>query len=196
MKLSSIYRGLALGVTATVILGCSSSDVVSNFTLSSTSIDSGGVIDVKYAWFTEDNNNAPNTSPQLQWENVPDGTNSFVFIMDDPDAVAVAGKTWVHWSVFMPEGNVTTIPEGASLTVNMPAGSIEGTSDGDIPHYQGPYPPAGAAHTYNFCLYALSTAGIPVGVDTTSKFTQTEFKAAFDADILGSSCFTASYTHQ
>ena len=197
MKLSNIYKSFALGVTvAAVISGCGGGGATNPFTLSSTSIDSGGVIDVKYAWFAEDNNNAPNISPQLEWENVPDGTNSFAFIMDDPDAVAVVGRVWVHWNIFIPEGNVTSIPENASLTVNMPAGSVEGTSDGGAPHYEGPNPPAGAAHTYKFCLYALSTAGIPAGVDASSKYTQDEFKAKFDADILGSNCFSASYTHQ
>lgn len=41
--------------------------------------------------------NGANHSPPLVWNNVPKNTQSFVLIMDDPDAPM---GLWVHWILF------------------------------------------------------------------------------------------------
>lgn len=38
-----------------------------------------------------------NTSPELKWMHPPDGTRSFVLIVDDPDA---PNGTFTHWVLF------------------------------------------------------------------------------------------------
>ena len=129
----------------------------------------------------------------MKWENAPEGTKSYTLIMDDPDAESVAGHTWVHWNVFLKDAQTTELAEGATL-VDMPEGSVEGTTDGGMVHYEGPNPPAGQTHTYHFCVYAMSTAGVPAGVAMGSSFTRAAFQAKFDADILKSACMTGKYT--
>lgn len=91
-------------------------------------------------------------SPELKWTDIPEGTQSFVLIMDDPDAPL---GTWVHWVVY-------DIPAGASgLKKNLPkAGKLDdGTTQGVTSFrtigYGGPHPPPGAPHRYVFKLYAL-----------------------------------------
>ncbi len=158
------------------------------FAVSSNSIVNGGVIAEKYS------GDGGNVSPHVQWKNAPEGTKSFVLIMDDPDAKPVVGFTWVHWNVFLKDDAVTELDEGASGTANMPAGAIEGTTSGGAFQYIGPNPPKDQTHTYHICVYAMSTAGIPVGVTVNSSFTRTAFKAKFDADILKSACMTGKYT--
>ena len=39
---------------------------------------------------------------------IPEGTKSLSIIMDDPDAVPVGGKIFVHWNVFNIPVNGTT----------------------------------------------------------------------------------------
>lgn len=48
-------------------------------------------------------------SPVLRWSGAPEGTRSYVLILDDPDALA---GLWVHWVLF-------DIPAGAH---ELPAG--------------------------------------------------------------------------
>ncbi len=59
--------------------------------LRSPSYEEGGIIPKKYTCDGE------NISPPLVWSNVPEGTESFTIIFDDPDAPS---KTWVHWILY------------------------------------------------------------------------------------------------
>jgi hypothetical protein len=59
-----------------------------------------------------------NVSPPLSWGDPPEGTRSFALIVDDPDAEEVAGKVWVHWTIF-------NIPSGArSLAEAIPGEEV------------------------------------------------------------------------
>jgi Raf kinase inhibitor-like YbhB/YbcL family protein len=87
-----------------------------------------------------------NVSPILEIDEVPVNTQSFVLIMDDPDAPT---GTWVHWLVW----NIP--PETKRLiSGSLPVGSIEGATDFGKPGYGGPCPPNGT-HRYFFKVYAL-----------------------------------------
>ncbi|UCC59093.1 MAG: YbhB/YbcL family Raf kinase inhibitor-like protein [Candidatus Bathyarchaeum sp.] len=102
----------------------------------------------------EDNSSIPseftcdgrNVSPQLSWEDVPDGTKSFALSVTDPDA---PGGTWIHWLVYNISRELSKI-ERASL----PDGAIEVVNDFGKRSYGGPCPPFGT-HRYFFTIYAL-----------------------------------------
>lgn len=106
----------------------------------------------------ENNSNIPseytcdgkNISPELNWENAPENTKSFALIVDDPDAMQVAGKVWVHWVVYNIPANIK------SLSENIKSGDFEfGKTDFDgKKQWGGPCPPSGN-HKYIFTLYAL-----------------------------------------
>src|SRR5690349_3828783 len=49
-----------------------------------------------------------NSSPPLQWHDVPNNTQSFVLIVDDPDAPV---GIWDHWILFNIPAHVTSIAE-------------------------------------------------------------------------------------
>ena len=72
-------------------------------------------------------------------------------IVDDPDAQAVAGKTWVHWNIFnVPvTGSSMTFEEGSK-----PKGKVGKNSAGSS-KYQGMCPPNGK-HTYRFAVFTQS----------------------------------------
>jgi len=95
------------------------------------------------------------TSPPLAWAGAPDGTRSFVLIVDDPDAPDPnAPRTiWVHWVVYDLPASSAGLPAGASPT-GLPAAAREGLNDWKASGYRGPCPPIGR-HRYVHTLYAL-----------------------------------------
>ena len=89
-----------------------------------------------------------NISPQLSWEDVPDGTKSFALSVTDPDAF---GGTWIHWLVSDISKKLRTIDRA-----RLPEGAEEVQNDFGRTRYGGPCPPSGT-HRYFFIIYALDT---------------------------------------
>ena len=116
---------------------------MSNFTLESEAFDNGGVIPRKYGYKNG------NQSPPLKISGVPENTLSLALIMDDPDAMGVAGKVWVHWVLWNIKPNVVELKENS-----IPSDCLEGKTDFGEISYGGPAPPD-KEHTYIFKLYAL-----------------------------------------
>ena len=116
---------------------------MSNFTLESEAFDNGGVIPRKYGYKNG------NQSPPLKISGVPENTLSLALIMDDPDAMGVAGKVWVHWVLWNIKPDVVELKENS-----IPSDCLEGKTDFEEISYGGPAPPD-KEHTYIFKLYAL-----------------------------------------
>jgi Raf kinase inhibitor-like YbhB/YbcL family protein len=91
-------------------------------------------------------------NPTLIVENIPDGTQSLVLIVDDPDAPV---GLWTHWVVYdMPV--ITTITEDT-----IPG--KQGLNTAGNLDYHGPMPPSGT-HRYFFKIFALDKRpGLPEG---------------------------------
>ncbi len=104
-----------------------------------------GAIPRKYSCDGED------ISPPLSWTEVPQGTQSFVLIADDPDA---PGGTWVHWVYYDIPKEVRELPEDLETTEHPGKGGTQGVNDFGNIGYGGPCPPGGE-HRYYFKLYAL-----------------------------------------
>jgi Raf kinase inhibitor-like YbhB/YbcL family protein len=97
-----------------------------------------------------------NISPELSWENVPEGTKSFAVTMYDPDAPT--GSGFWHWVIFdIPAGTTELKSEAGNIAKNLaPAGSIQSLTDFGQPGYGGPCPPEGHGfHEYKITVYAL-----------------------------------------
>jgi Raf kinase inhibitor-like YbhB/YbcL family protein len=84
------------------------------------------------------------TSPPLSWTDVPDGTQSLVVIVDDPDA-----RGFVHWVLANIPADTRELPEGEGDAIGTPGPNDFGRSG-----WGGPCPPSGE-HRYVFTLYAL-----------------------------------------
>lgn len=95
------------------------------------------------------------SSPALAWADVPEGTKSFVLIVDDPDAPDPANPrmTWVHWVIYNIPATVFSLPEGV-MERDLPKGTLPGLNDWKKTGYGGPCPPVGK-HRYFHKLYAL-----------------------------------------
>ena len=73
-----------------------------------------------------------NVSPELYWENVPTGTQSFAVTIYDKDAPT--GSGWWHWVIFNIPANVHELQSGAGDPARAlaPAGAIQGITDFEI----------------------------------------------------------------
>lgn len=99
-----------------------------------------------------------NLSPQLSWENIPEGTKSFAVNMYDPDAPT--GSGFWHWVVFDLPANIKELKTGAGTPEKnlLPAGAIQSMTDFGKQGYGGPCPPEGHGfHQYIVTVYALKT---------------------------------------
>ncbi|WP_420391363.1 YbhB/YbcL family Raf kinase inhibitor-like protein [Acuticoccus sp.] len=126
---------------------------------------SGGPIEVTSTAF-EDGAPIPDThaaegdniSPPLDWGAGPDGTASYVVLMEDPDVANDA--PFVHWVAYNIPADVTELVEGVPGTpkVAEPEGMLQGANDRGSTGYYGMRPPIGdPAHAYHIMVFALDT---------------------------------------
>ena len=95
--------------------------------------------------------------------------------MDDPDAMGVVGKIWVHWVIWNIEPNTKEIKEDS-----IPTGSIEGKTDFGNTGYGGACPPPGNPHRYIFTVYALKKEKVDANFDAADTTqTQDDFVTSF-----------------
>lgn len=108
-----------------------------------------------------------NLSPALAWHGVPQGTQSFVVTVYDPDAPT--GSGWWHWVVANIPANVTSLPEGAgSGKAGLPAQAVQVRTDFGQPGYGGAAPPAGRKHHYVFTVHALDVPALDITPEASS----------------------------
>lgn len=100
-----------------------------------------------------------NISPPLTWTDVPEGTRSFLIIMEDPDAPR---GTFRHWGLYDISGKCAGLPEGADGAEVPRFG--HGVNDFGNARYDGPQPPPGhGRHHYHFRLAALDLPRLSSG---------------------------------
>jgi Raf kinase inhibitor-like YbhB/YbcL family protein len=152
-KLDALF--LAVVFLAFAVSGCRSAlsptappepeEKAESFELTSTAFAPGDPIPSKYTCDGED------VSPPLQWNDPPQGTQSFVLFTDDPDAGG-----WVHWALYDLPAEARALPEAIPSDAELSDGSMHGKNGWGRLDYGGPCPPSGAHH-YSFKLYALDT---------------------------------------
>jgi hypothetical protein len=152
--------------------------------LSSTAIRDGQPIDDRYTA------RGDNNSPQLAWEDVPQGTQELALLMFDPDA---PGADFVHWIVYgMPPG-MNGLDEGLPGETHPDEREpfMQGRNDSGRTGYFGPMPPPGKPHHYHYRLYALDKKlNLPANVD------KGQFRQAINGHVLAESEIVGTYqTH-
>jgi len=149
--------------------------------LESNAFAAGGMIPAKYTCDGDD------TSPDLQWDAPPVGTQSLVLIVDDPDAPS---GIFVHWVVYDIPPETRQLPEGVGALSTLEGGGTQGSSSFNRLGYGGPCPPSGT-HRYFFKLYALDQ---PLGLD--SGATKDQVVAAMEGHILDTAELMGRYSRQ
>lgn len=118
--------------------------------ISSPACEEGEAIPVIYSEYEQ------GISFPLEWARGPEGTASYVLIMEDPDAAMP--RPFVHWVAWNIPADVTTLREGLveEDLLDDPWGLRQGVTSRGTIGYLGPRPPAGdPAHVYHVQLFAL-----------------------------------------
>lgn len=120
------------------------------------------------------------TSPPLNWSNIPANTKSLALIVTDPDAPS---GTWTHWILFNISPTITKLDAGSPV----PPGAATGVNSWGTQGYRGPCPTLGA-HGYVFTLYALDKV-LDLGDGTTNSIVSD----AMTSHVLGSAELVGLY---
>lgn len=115
-------------------------------------------------------------SPELNWTGVPEGTQSLVLILDDPDA---PGGTFTHWVIYNIPADATGLEENIPKIATLASGALQGRNSFGSIGYGGPCPPLGQSHRYFFKLYALD-----ITLDLGSGASKAQVLAAMEGHIL------------
>ena len=119
--------------------------------LASPSLREGQPIPVQHSAYDQ------NASPALRWSEGPQGTQSYVLLMEDPDAT-ITPLPVVHWVAWNIPSDTLELREGLPPAegLNDPKGMRQGANSLGRPGYFGPKPPKGEpAHRYFFQVFAL-----------------------------------------
>jgi Raf kinase inhibitor-like YbhB/YbcL family protein len=127
-------------------------------------------------------------SPPLQWSDPPSTTQSFVLIVDDPDAPdpKAPKMTWVHWVLYNLPSTASSLAEGVRSS-ELPEGTREVTNDWKKAGYGGPCPPIGR-HRYFHRLFALDAVLPDLGAAT-----KAEVEAAMKGHVIAHAELVATY---
>ena len=98
-----------------------------------------------------------NAFPGLAWTLGPAATQSYVVIMQDPDA-HVNGAPILHWTIYDVAAGVTKLDPGMQPNGNPPGSHYGPNVRGNAQPYMGPRTPPGPKHHYHLQVFALDTS--------------------------------------
>lgn len=181
-------RGAVVAVLVVAVAACGGDDDDAGGTtltpaatgpilFTSEAFSSGGEIPAEYSCDGDD------VSPPLSWQRLPEGTQSLVLTMDDPDA-----DRYVHWVVYKIPPGSTGLAAGTPLAEELADGSLQGVNSRGEIGYTGPCPPGGE-HQYVFRIYALDAEiGLEAGA------TLAEVEAAIVDHVLALSELVGTFS--
>ncbi|HEY9786191.1 MAG TPA: YbhB/YbcL family Raf kinase inhibitor-like protein [Candidatus Obscuribacterales bacterium] len=126
------------------------------------------------------------SSPPLKWSGAPSGTKSFALSLKDPDAPKGA---FVHWTIINIPPNATELKEGLAKTPSLPDGALQGTNDFNKAGYNGPSPPKGSSHKYEFKVVALDTK-----LNLKPGFSRSDYSKAIKGHVIGAGKLVGVYS--
>ncbi len=126
-------------------------------------------------------------SPPFSIKEVPEGAESLVLIMDDPDVPAALRPdgNFTHWVAFNIPASTTSIDEGELI-------GVQGANTRGESRYTGPCPPSEyepSTHRYFFKLYAADTM-----LNLSDGATKEEVLAALEGHIIATSGLMGVYS--
>ncbi len=153
--------------------------------LTSTSFADGEVIPVRHSAYDQ------NASPPLRWSAGPRGTESYVIVMEDPDA-GITPLPVVHWLAWNIPAGTLALREGVPPVsgLNEPSGMRQGVNSLGRPGFFGSKPPKGdAAHRYVYQVFAIDRK-----LDLHPRATRSELLAACAGHVLAAGVLHGRFT--
>ena len=145
--------------------------------ITSTAFQAGETIPTRYSCDGQD------ISPALSWSGVPERTQSFALILDDPDA---PGGTFTHWVIFNIPAETLELEEAIPTSPQLPNGALQGRNSFGAIGYGGPCPPRGTLHHYHFVIYALGeTLDLTAGASKAQVLNAMQGHILAQAEIIG-----------
>jgi Raf kinase inhibitor-like YbhB/YbcL family protein len=121
----------------------------SRLLVTSSAFSSGSDLDDRYT------QNGAGMSPSLSWPKGPDGTQSYVVLVEDPGAPRPEPIS--HWVIYNIPSTSRGLPQNVPTDATLENGANQGTNIARKVGYIGPKPPAGQTHPYHFEVFALNT---------------------------------------
>ncbi len=121
-----------------------------------------------------------NVNPTLNIIDTPEGTNSLVIIVHDPDAPIGDYTHWIVWNI---EPSCAEIEEKFK-----PKKAIVGVNDFGNNKWYGPAPPSGT-HRYIFELFALDKE-----LSLSNEASNSELRVAMDGHVIDSTTLIGLYS--
>jgi Raf kinase inhibitor-like YbhB/YbcL family protein len=150
-----------------------------SFHLTSTAFEEGQPIPLHYTA------EGRNVSPQLKWTEPPAETTCLALICEDPDAPR---GTFTHWVIFNIPVQSRELPEGIPHREGLGNGTRQGRNDFGKLGYNGPKPPPGRPHRYQFKLFALDRL-----LDVTASDSRNHVVNAMRGHVLAETQLTGTY---
>lgn len=164
-------------------------DIPETITVTSSVFDHHGMVPEENSAYGD------NVSIDLNWSNLPAGTEQLALIMDDPIVVEIGmmETPFVHWVVYNIPASASGLPAGMSSDAEISAPGLQGAINGHNglrrPGYFGPRPPAnGQLHAYHFRVYALDSE-----LDLEPGLNKDQLLDAMDGHILATGMLMGHY---
>jgi len=163
----------------TAVPAAAGTTAAGTFALTVDGVPAGSALPATYAC------TGASTTPGISWTNVPAGTKSLVFILDDPDAPS---GTFTHWLLYnIPATALSIDPDQPNAKV-LSDGVQVGTNTAGSRGYYPPCPPVGTTHRYVFRIYAVDMASSQPTADRAS------IDWALSGHTLGKAEVTTTFT--
>ena len=161
-------------------------------TLSTPAFEDGATIPVRFSQAAEGAAPGEGTSPALNWQNAPEGTQSFVLHMHDLEVARNrTAEDQLHWLVWNLPASATGLPEGVPRGAQLQNGAYQVSATGPV--YRGPGAPATRPpHHYLFELYALDTT-LDVTPSDDAFETREDVFEAMEGHVLGKAVYMGRF---
>lgn len=177
---------LSLLVSMVFSVNSMAADAPETITLTSTAFDHHGTIPLVNTAYGD------NTSIDLSWSNLPEGTVQLALICDDP--IVPMPQPFVHWVAYNIPASAGSLPGGLSKDAQVSGvagleGMVNGLNGIRQAGYFGARPPVdGKLHAYHFRVYAIDAA---LNLDT--GLNKAQLLEAIDGHVLATGLLMGHY---